>query len=330
MKEFIIGKNDAGQRLDKFIEKAVKNLPKSLLYKYVRIKRIKVNDKRSQISYKLICGDRVEFYINDEFFVSDKKEYSFLSASSSINVVYEDENILLTDKPAGLVVHEDESQSADTLIGRIQHYLYNKGEYDPKKENSFAPALCNRIDRNTAGLVITAKNAESLRILNEKIKNREIRKFYLCVAHRIFEKKSGVLEAFLERDMTEKKVYIHENRRQGDLTIKTKYRVIAEKNNLSLVEVELLTGRTHQIRAHLAFVGHPLLGDGKYGSNEINQGYIMHHQALYAYKCVFDFKEDAGLLQYLNGKAVEIPNVWFKEEFKKDEPFKQTKQAKTE
>lgn len=324
MKEFIIGKNDNGQRLDKFIEKAVSTLPKTLMYKYIRIKRIKVNNKRTEISYKLKQDDKVELYINDEFFVVNK-EKPFLIAPTNLKIIFEDENILIVDKPAGLVVHEDERQTADTLILRIQHYLFDKGEYNPDKENSFAPSLCNRIDRNTAGLVIAAKNAETLRILNEKIKAREIKKFYLCVVHGYLEKKSTTLEAYLERDLKEKKVYIHEICQKGDVTVKTKYNVLCEKNNLSLLEVELLTGRTHQIRAHLAFVGHPLLGDGKYGSNMQNQGFIMKYQALYSYKLIFDFKTDAGILNYLNDKKIEIENVWFKEEFQKKYPFEQTK-----
>lgn len=310
MREFIINKNDAGLRLDKFIQKSVRNLPNSLLYKYIRIKRIKVNGRRTAISYRLCENDRVELYINDEFFETDDTK-SFLSAPAKIDIVYEDKNILLADKKPGLVVHEDETGTPDTLIARIQHYLYDKGEYDPQAENSFAPALCNRIDRNTGGIVIAAKNAQSLRIINEKIKCRQIKKFYLCIAHGIFDESSGTLHGYLERDKTEKRVYIHDRRQPGDLEIKTRYRVLSEKNGLSLVEAELLTGRTHQIRAHFASIGHPLLGDGKYGSNEINSGFSFKHQALYSYKIKFDFETGAGILDYLKGKTFKVSDVAF-------------------
>lgn len=314
MREFEIMANDAGQRLDKFLQKAVKALPQSLLYKYVRIKRIKVNGKRTEIAYKLVEGDRVQLYINDEFFEADN-ENAFLRAPAIVDAIYEDKNVLLVNKKPGLVVHEDESGSADTLIARIQHYLFNKGEYDPKRENSFAPALCNRIDRNTAGIVIAAKNAESLRILNEKIKTREIKKLYMCIVHGILEKKSGMLEGFLEKDSSEKKVYIHNKRQPGDLEVRTKYRVIGEKNGLSLIEAELVTGRTHQIRAHFSSIGHPLLGDGKYGSNLLNDRYNFTHQALCSYKTIFDFKTDAGILNYLKGETFEVPDVQFTRDF---------------
>lgn len=313
MKAFTIGPNDAGLRVDRFVAKVAPRLPQALLYKYIRLKRIKVGGKRTEISRRLAEGDVVELYLNDEFF--EEKAPTFLDAPADVAVLYEDENILIADKPPGLVVHEDESGSADTLIGRIQHLLYDRGEYDPARENAFAPALCNRIDRNTGGMVLAAKNAEALRILNEKIKAREVEKRYLCICHGRFEQQAATLTAYLDRDEKEKRVFIHDKRQPGDLEIQTRYTVLAERGALSLVEVELLTGRTHQIRAHLAYLGHPLLGDGKYGSNELNRPYGMKSQALYAYRLAFRFKTDAGALQYLGGKSFEIKNIWFQEAF---------------
>jgi len=313
MKEFLVGPNDANQRLDKFVLKAAKNLPQALLYKYIRLKRIKVNSKRSEIAYRLCEGDNVQMYLNDEFFAEG--EASFLTAPAQVDVIFEDENLLIVDKKPGLVVHEDDEGTADTLIARILHYLYNKGEYDPEVENSFAPALCNRLDRNTGGIVIAAKNAPALRILNEKIKEREIQKDYLCIVHGRMEQKAGTLEGFLEKDKGERKVYIHEKQQKGDLAVKTKYRVLGESGPLSLLEAELITGRTHQIRAHFASIGHPLLGDGKYGTNELNRPYGLKSQALYAYKVSFDFKSDADILNYLKGKTFEVNDVWFAREF---------------
>ncbi len=316
MKSFLIAKNDSGQRLDKFITKAVPNLPQSLMYKYIRMKRIKVNGKRGEISLKLREGDTVDMYINDEFFAPAPEHYDFLSASKKIDIVYEDENILLLDKKVGLLSHPDETEYNDTLITRVKRYLYEKGEYDPKGENSFTPSLVNRIDRNTGGIVIAAKNAESLRILNQKLKDRELEKFYLCVIHGKLAKKKGLLEGWLIKDEKKNKVAVYNQQKNGAKQIRTKYTVIAESKNLSLVEVELLTGRTHQIRAHFASIGHPLLGDGKYGTNELNKAHGGYKkQFLYSYRLKFAFTTDAGILNYLNGKSFEAPEIWFKTEF---------------
>ena len=313
MKSFTVTKNDAGQRVDKFVSKVCPTLPTSLLYKSIRTKNIKLNGKRCEISTRLNEGDVLSLYIKDEFFVEVKPKYDFLKAGNQLDIVYEDENILLADKKQGLLVHPDENEYNDTLIGRIQRYLYEKGEYDPQNENSFRPALANRIDRNTGGIVIAAKNAEALRILCEKIKSREIDKRYLAVIHGVPKQSSATLEGYLEKNEQKNKVYLCREKRDDNRTICTRYRTLASKERLSLIEVELITGRTHQIRAHMASIGHPLLGDGKYGRLASDKKLGFDKQALYSYKLTFDFKEDAGSLQYLNGRTFKVKQVWFAE-----------------
>ncbi len=313
MKEFTVTKNDASLRLDKFITKKCPSLPSSLMFKYIRTKRIKVNGKRAEISTRLNEGDIVSAYINDEFLVPAKPNYDFLSAPAVFDIVYEDKNILLADKKQGLLVHPDKNEYTNTLIARIQHYLYKKGEFNPDDKNSFTPALANRIDRNTGGIVIAAKNAEALRILCNKIKSRELDKRYLAVVHGVPKQKSALLEGYLEKNELENRVYMCKTHKEGAKSVKTKYRVLGSKNGLSLLEIELLTGRTHQIRAHMSAIGHPLLGEGKYSkSNDKKAGF--DKQALYSYSLKFDFKSDAGILNYLSGKKFTVDNVWFAEQ----------------
>ncbi len=317
MKSFVISQNDSGQRLDRFIHKSVPLLPQSMLYKYIRTKRIKVNSKRAEISQRLEVGDTVDMYINDEFFAEAEKKYDFLDAPKSLSVLYEDANILLLDKKQGVLCHPDDKEYVDTLIGRVKRYLYEKGEYCPDGENSFVPSLVNRIDRNTGGIVIAAKNAEALRILNEKMKNRELHKFYLCVVVGTPKNSSDTLTGYLVKDEKTNTVRVLKSPCDGAKTAVTKYRVIDSADGLSLVEVELLTGRTHQIRAHMASIGCPLLGDGKYGSNRINKKFGGYKkQLLYSYRLEFDFQSDAGTLNYLDKKSFEVSDVWFKEEFR--------------
>ena len=314
MKEFIINQNDAGQRLDRFVEKAVPLLPEALLQKYIRIKRVKVNGKGSRRDVRLGPGDVVQMYINDEFFEKPTEDTLWRKVNiPRVRVIYEDDNILLADKPAGVLCHAGDGGEWNTLISHIKAYLYRKGEWDPARENSFSPALCNRIDRNTQGIVIAAKNAEALRILDEKIRNREIRKLYLAAVHGRPEPPQGELTGFLFKDAVKNRVYVRSRPEPGARTARTLYRTLKTKNGLSLLECELLTGRTHQIRAQLAAAGYPLLGDGKYGTDKATAD--LPGQALCAYKLIFTFTTDAGSLNYLNGRAFSAANPVFVEKY---------------
>ncbi|MBQ1414055.1 MAG: RluA family pseudouridine synthase [Clostridia bacterium] len=315
MKQVIVGKNDAGQRLSKFIEKSFPAIPASLMYKSIRTKNIKVNRKRCTPDQKLCEGDLVDIWLKDEFFTPPIRQYEFLQASDKLDVVYEDDNILIANKPQGLIVHQDERYEPDTLIFRIQKYLYSKGEYLPDEEQSFVPALVNRIDRNTAGMVISAKNAAALRILNAKMKAREIHKKYLCLVCGCPHPAEATLEGYLEKNESQNRVYIETKRSASGKTIRTHYKVVETIGDISLVEVDLLTGRTHQIRAHMASIGHPLLGDGKYGTNQINHRHGYTKQALCAYQLTFDFPTDAEELNYLRGKQIELTEIPFVQDF---------------
>ena len=256
MREFTIGRNDAGQRLDRFLSKAMPLLPPA----------------RCQRDQRLREGDVLQLYINDEFFEQPREDNLFLTLfQPKLDILYEDENLILVDKRPGMVVHADETEKVNTLINHIQAYLYQKREWNPKWENAFAPALCNRIDRNTGGIVIAAKNAGALRVLTAKIREREITKKYLCVTLGRMTPPQGKLSCFLLKDEAKKLVTVHHHPVPGGKSAVTLYRTLQSRGELSLVEAELLTGRTHQIRASFAGAGHPLLGDGKYGRGEANE-----------------------------------------------------------
>ena len=315
MKEFTIGTNDAGQRLDRFLGKAVPLLPASLAQKYIRIKRIKLNGGRAERDTRLKAGDVLQLYINDEFFDKPREDNAFLTvATPKLTIVYEDEHILLADKRPGLAVHpHDGAEYGRTLIDHIQAYLYQKREWRPREENAFTPALCNRIDRNTGGIVIAAKTAEALRVMNQKIKDRELDKRYLAIVEGTPKPAKGSLKGYLFKDAKKNRVFVTDTPQTGAKSCQTNYVVLGSKNGLSLVECELITGRTHQIRAQFAHAGHPLLGDGKYG--KLNKRFARTYQALYSYKLTFQFSTDAGALEYLNGKSFQVENVDFVKEY---------------
>ena len=315
MKELTIGTNDAGQRLDRFLAKAVPLLPASLAQKYIRLKRIKRNGARAQRDTRLEAGDLLQLYINDEFFDTPREDNAYLTvAAPKLNIVYEDENILLVDKRPGLAVHpHDGAEYGQTLIDQIQAYLYQKHEWRPREENAFTPALCNRIDRNTGGIVIAAKTAEALRVMNQKIKDRELDKRYLAIVEGTPKPREGSLKGYLFKDAVKNRVFVTDTPKPGAKTCQTNYRVLDSRNGLSLVECELITGRTHQIRAQFAHAGHPLLGDGKYG--KLDKRFDRTYQALYSYKLTFLFTTDAGSLSNLNGKSFQVEKVDFVEEY---------------
>ena len=315
MKELTISQNDAGQRLDRFLSKAVPLLPASLAQKYIRIKRIKLNGGRADRDTRLSAGDVLQLYINDEFFDKPREDNAYLTvATPKLNIVYEDAHILLVDKRPGLAVHpHDGAEYGRTLIDHIQACLYQKREWSPRGENSFVPALCNRIDRNTGGIVIAAKTAEALRVMNQKIKDRELDKRYLAIVEGTPKPPKGSLKGYLFKDAKKNRVFVSDKMQPGAKTCQTNYVTLASAKGLSLVECELITGRTHQIRAQFAHAGHPLLGDGKYG--KLDKRFDRTYQALYSYKLTFKFTTDAGGLDYLNGKTFQVDKVDFAEEY---------------
>ena len=315
IRQFTVNKNDSGQRLDKFLLKLMPSIPESLLHRYLREKRIKLNGKKEPLNTRLSEGDKIELYIKDEFFEKESRE-SILKLVPNLHIVFEDDKVLLVDKVPGLIVHSDEKNETDTLINRVLAYLYQKGEWDPKNENSFIPALCNRIDRNTGGIVICAKTAEALRCINELIKNRELDKKYLALVHGIPEKKSGKISNWLLKNPDTNTVTVYHKPHKNALEAHSLYRVLksSRERDMSLVEVELLTGRTHQIRAQFADMGHALVGDGKYGVNRDDKRLGYKFQALYSYKLTFQPKSPDSPLAYLKGREIEVDSVFFKDE----------------
>lgn len=306
MKEFIIKQNDSGQRIDKFITKSMPELPKSMMYRLIRTKDVKINGKRCAVDTVLNEGDIVRIYVKDDVSAPKQHDMSFMNAPSKPEIVFEDENILVAFKPVGLDAHSNSTSTSDTLVNRIKHYLYNKGEYVPENENTFSPALCSRLDRNTSGLVISAKNAPALREINSAIQSGLVRKIYRCITVAKPPRTEDILTAWHFKDDSRNIVRISDEKKDGYREIRTGYKVIGEKNGLYLLEIVLFTGRTHQIRAHLAHIGCAILGDGKYGDIAKNKRYGVFRQLLCACALEFDFPENSPL-KYLNEIRVTVP-----------------------
>ena len=299
----------AGERLDAFLARQPGNLSRSAAQRLIEEGMVTRNGVPGKKNDRLNVGDRVEYTI------PEAKPVDIVPTEMPLDIVYEDENLMLLNKRPGLVVHADETEKVNTLINHIQAYLYQKREWNPRWENAFTPALCNRIDRNTGGIVIAAKTAEALRILNQKIKDREIDKRYLCITVGAPRPPQGEVSCFLLKDEKKKQVFVFHKPVPGAKTAVTRYKTLQRRGELALVEVELLTGRTHQIRATMADLGCPLLGDGKYGNGEKNRGYGETRQALYSYQLTFDLPTDAGILNYLRGRTFQVDGIPFREKY---------------
>lgn len=309
MKRFVINPGDSGIRVDRFIAKTFDKLPKSLMFKEIRKKNIKVNKKRCTSDQRLNEGDVLELYLPDDVLREKGKYLDFMKASKELEIIYEDENIILINKKVGVLCHPDGRDYIDNVVARMKRYLYEKGEWSPES-SAFTPSLANRLDRNTGGIVIGAKNALALNVLNEKLKSREIKKYYLAVVHGKMPMKRQLLTAYLTKNEKTNTVTVSDKETNGSKKIITKYEVLDCYDDVSLLEIDLLTGRTHQIRAHLAHIGHPLFSDGKYGTDKGR-----YRQALYSYKLKFAFR-DSNALSYLNNRQFAAENIKLLQDFK--------------
>lgn len=315
MKQFTAGKNENDVRLSRFVESVTANLPKSMLYKSFRNKRIKINGKKADADTRICEGDIIELYINDEFFEMPKPKAAPVKVAPEkpkskypLQVIFEDENIAVLYKPAHLLSHSDRTGDAN-LVDDFTQYLMQKGEYDPNIENTFAPALCNRLDRGTEGLVLAAKNYASLRDLNEIIRLDLLSKEYLCVT--VGAPPKGRQYAFLQHKEADNKVTVRNHEGLGFKPIVTDIAIEKVKGPFTLCRIGLITGRTHQIRAHLAFLGAPVLGDIKYGNRKMNERCHTKTQILCASQITFKKIPAENTLSALSGKiiAIETPSV---------------------
>ena len=298
-----IGTNEAGQRLDKFLRKYLKDVPLSAIFKALRKGDIRVNGVKKKENYPLEFGDVIEIrYLQSK---QEKKEDTFIKVNSSgLMITYEDENILIVEKWPGVLVHPDQKGAEPSLTDYVLSYLNGKGDYLPEKEKTFTPAPCNRLDRNTSGVVIFGKNFESLRTMNEMIREGNVKKYYNALVKGKI--KDGVYKGYISKDENENISKVYDEKRPNTKEIAMEVKTVQTNGAYSLLEIDLITGRSHQIRAHLSHLGNPIIGDFKYGDKKLNSFFDnkfgLNYQFLYAYKLIF--KVANGKLEYLKNKTI--------------------------
>ncbi len=309
-----IGVNEAGQRLDKFLRKSMKDVPLSAIYKALRKGEVKVNGRKVRPEFSLSEGDEVEL-IN---ITSSEEKKKFNRVEGELKVTYEDEQMLIVEKWPGVLVHSNSTQGPPTLTDYVLTYLFDKGDYTPENNISFTPASCNRLDRNTSGVVIFGKTFEGLKLLNEMIRERKIKKYYSALVKGKI--KDGLYKAYILKDERENISRIYDNPGKNLKEISMEVKTIQTCGTFSFLEIDLITGRSHQIRAHLSHMGNPIVGDSKYGDKKLNSffynRYGLDYQFLYAYKLVF--KNCPEQLLYMENKTISesLPPIFKK--IKKD------------
>lgn len=312
MKQFVITENEAGQRFDKYLAKLMKEAPKSFFYKMMRKKNITLNGKKASGNEKLEKDDEIKIFLSDETFEKFAGKVQVKKAVCPLDIVYEDEHVLFINKPAGML-SQPAKDGQVSLVEYLLGYLEEKGEVTEKSLKTFKPSVCNRLDRNTSGLVAAGKSLAGLQELSKLFHDRTMHKDYLCIVKGQI-KKEDYIKGFLHKNTKTNKVSVYESMREDAVPIETKYTPLANNGKMTLLKVRLITGRTHQIRAHLASIGHPLAGDGKYGDEKFNQyfkeNYHLKHQLLHAFQ--MEFPEMEGKLQYLSGKVftAELPEYF--------------------